>query len=80
MISQIRGATHSENIVANKYDTLAVEAAYLAHGQSMRFAELKQVIAPTAPLGQALMEKRVDDELDWQINQRKESYSVMAIE
>ena len=24
-------ATHSENIAANKYDTLAVEAAYLAH-------------------------------------------------
>jgi hypothetical protein len=27
-------ATHSENIAANRYDTLAVEAAYLAHGQS----------------------------------------------
>jgi len=38
-------ATHSENIAANKYDTLAVEAAYLAHGQSMRIAELKQSIA-----------------------------------
>ena len=129
-------ATHSENIAANKYDTLAVEAAYLAHGQSMRIAELKQsialyqhfqrpafnsratialgalvciennqeqkrylligpaagglsidseqgaiqIITPTAPLGQALMGKRVDDEVDWQINQRKESYRVMAIE
>jgi hypothetical protein len=31
-------ATHSKNIAANKYDTLAVEAAYLAHGQSMRIA------------------------------------------
>ena len=38
-------ATHSENIAANKYDTLAVEAAYLAHGQSTRIAELKQSIA-----------------------------------
>ncbi|CAA0081756.1 Transcription elongation factor GreA [Halioglobus japonicus] len=38
-------ATHSENIAANKYDTLAVEAAYLAHGQSMRIAELQQYIA-----------------------------------
>jgi len=129
-------ATHPENIAANKYDTLAVEAAYLAHGQSMRIAELKQsialyqhfqrptfnaratiqlgalvsieddqgqqrrlligpaaggvsidseqgpiqVITPTAPLGQALMGKRVDDEVDWQINQRKESFSIVAIE
>ena len=129
-------ATHVENIAANKYDTLAVEAAYLAHGQSMRIADLKQsitlyqhfqrptfnsratiqlgalvcieddqgqqrrfligpaagglsidseqgaiqIITPTAPLGQALMGKRVNDEVDLQINQRKESYSVMAIE
>ena len=29
-------ATSSENIAENKYDTLALEAAYLAHGQSMR--------------------------------------------
>jgi transcription elongation GreA/GreB family factor len=129
-------ATHSENIAANKYDTLAVEAAYLAHGQSMRIAELKQcialyqhfhrptfsagatialgaqacieddqgqqrrffvgpaagglsidseqgpvqVITPTAPLGQALMGKRVDDEVDWQFNRRKELFSIVAIE
>ena len=38
-------ATHSENIAANRYDTLAVEAAYLAHGQSMRIADLKQSIS-----------------------------------
>ena len=37
-------ATHSENIADNKYDTLAVEAAYLAHGQSMRIAQLQQFI------------------------------------
>ncbi|MFT4519050.1 MAG: transcription elongation GreA/GreB family factor [Halioglobus sp.] len=129
-------ATHSENIAANKYDTLAVEAAYLAHGQSMRIAELKQsialyqhfkrptfnesatialgalvciedeqeqqrrlligpaagglsidseqgpvlIITPTAPLGQALMGKRVDDEVDWRFNQRKASFSIVAIE
>jgi transcription elongation GreA/GreB family factor len=29
-------ATSSENIAENKYDTLALEAAYLAHGQSLR--------------------------------------------
>lgn len=129
-------ATHTENIAANKYDTLAVEAAYLAHGQSMRIAELKQsialyqhykrptfnaratiqlgalvaiegdqgqqrrfligpaagglsidseqgpvqVITPTAPLGQVLMGKRVGDEVDWQINQRKECFSIVTIE
>ena len=129
-------ATHSENIAANKYDTLAVEAAYLAHGQSMRIAELKQAIAlyqhfqrptfnpgatiqlgalvrieddqeqqrrlligpaagglsidseqgpvqvitPNAPLGQILMGKHVDYEVDWQINQHKQSFSIVAIE
>lgn len=129
-------ATHSENIAANKYDTLAVEAAYLAHGQSMRIAELKQsivlyqhfqrptfdthatiqlgalvciedeqgqqrrflvgpaaggltidsaqgaiqVITPTAPLGRALIGKRVDDEVDWQINQRKTPFSIVGVE
>jgi transcription elongation GreA/GreB family factor len=29
-------ATSSENVAENKYDTLALEAAYLAHGQSLR--------------------------------------------
>jgi transcription elongation GreA/GreB family factor len=37
-------ATHSENIADNKYDTLATEAAYLAHGQSVRIAELHDSI------------------------------------
>ena len=37
-------ATHSENIADNKYDTLAVEAAYLAHGQSIRISELQETI------------------------------------
>jgi len=129
-------ATHSENIADNKYDTLAVEAAYLAHGQSMRIAELQQsiavyqhfqrplfnadaiiqlgaliciagdqqqqrrlfigpaagglgidseqgriqVITPATPLGQVLMGKCVGDDVDWQINQRRESFRVVAIE
>ncbi|MBV1877137.1 MAG: GreA/GreB family elongation factor [Pseudomonadales bacterium] len=34
-------ATDAENIAENKYDTLGLEAAYLAHGQSQRAAELK---------------------------------------
>jgi transcription elongation GreA/GreB family factor len=29
-------ATHSENVAENRYDTLGLEAAYLAHGQSQR--------------------------------------------
>lgn len=37
-------ATHSENAAENKYDTLALEAAYLAHGQSVRIQELQQSI------------------------------------
>lgn len=32
-------ATDEENVAENKYDTLALEAAYLAHGQSQRVAE-----------------------------------------
>ena len=35
-------ATHSENIADNKYGTLALEAAYLAHGQSVRIADLQK--------------------------------------
>jgi transcription elongation GreA/GreB family factor len=38
-------ATHSENIAEHKYDTLGLEAAYLAHGQSMRITELQQALA-----------------------------------
>ena len=37
-------ATHSENVAENKYDTLGLEAAYLAHGQSLRIVELQSVI------------------------------------
>jgi len=37
-------AIHSENVADNKYDTLATEAAYLAHGQSVRIAELQEMI------------------------------------
>lgn len=37
-----QAATDKENIPENKYDTLALEAAYLAHGQSLRIDELHQ--------------------------------------
>jgi len=32
-------ATHAENVAENRYDTLGLEAAYLAHGQSLRVIE-----------------------------------------
>ena len=47
-------ATHADNVAENKYDTLGLEAAYLAHGQSKRVltcsADLKafENLRPTA--------------------------------
>ncbi|UXD88125.1 hypothetical protein [Thalassolituus hydrocarboniclasticus] len=35
-------ASHEANKPENKYDTLALEAAYLAHGQSERIRELQE--------------------------------------
>src|SRR3989344_7944608 len=38
-------ATHEEKIAENKYDTLGLEAAYLAAGQAKRVEEIKQSLA-----------------------------------
>ena len=38
-------ATHEENIAENKYDTLGLEAAYLATGQAQRAEAIRQVMA-----------------------------------
>ena len=38
-------ATNDENVAENKYDTLALEASYLAHGQAQRVAECEADIA-----------------------------------
>ena len=38
-------ATHTENVPENQYDTLALEAAYLAHGQSQRIEALQHSIS-----------------------------------
>ena len=38
-------ATHEENIAENKYDTLGLEAAYLATGQARRAVALRQAMA-----------------------------------
>lgn len=37
-------ATHEENIAENKYDTLGLEAAYLAIGQARRAAAIRQAM------------------------------------
>lgn len=38
-------ATHEENIAENKYDTLGLEASYLATGQARRAEALRQAIS-----------------------------------
>ena len=38
-------ATNKENAAENKYDTLGLEAAYLAHGQSERVMQLGEALA-----------------------------------
>lgn len=37
-------ASHEQSKPENQYDTLALEAAYLAHGQSARIAELQRQV------------------------------------
>lgn len=37
-------ATHEENVAENKYDTLGLEASYLATGQVRRMAEITQAL------------------------------------
>ncbi|QHI97510.1 transcription elongation factor GreAB [Xylophilus rhododendri] len=38
-------ATHEENVAENKYDTLGLEAAYLATGQARRAEAIRQAMA-----------------------------------
>jgi len=56
-------ATHEENVAENKYDTLGLEASYLATGQARRMEEIRQALllyeglvlrAPEGDLGIAL--------------------------
>lgn len=46
----IESATDDETVSEHKYDTLATEAAYLAHGQAMRIHDSKQEIHQIANL------------------------------
>ncbi|RZJ61702.1 MAG: transcription elongation factor GreAB, partial [Acidovorax sp.] len=45
MLAAHETATHEENIAENKYDTLGLEAAYLATGQARRAEGIRQAIA-----------------------------------
>ncbi|AZE66104.1 GreA/GreB family elongation factor [Pseudomonas synxantha] len=51
-------ATHEENIAENKYDTLGLEASYLAAGQAKRVEEIKHSLA----LCQNLQLRAFDDQ------------------
>ena len=56
-------ATHSENVAENKYDTLGLEAAYLAHGQSVRVADCQQELDEFKKLSsQNLLEQQAGDQ------------------
>lgn len=37
-------ATHKENVAENKYDTLGLEASYLAEGQAKRVAQCREAL------------------------------------
>jgi transcription elongation GreA/GreB family factor len=43
-------ATHEENIAENKYDTLGLEASYLALGQARRVEEIRAALAAWSAL------------------------------
>lgn len=47
-------ATHEENIAENKYDTLGLEAAYLATGQARRADAIRQAIVSWRSFSPAL--------------------------
>ena len=44
-LTAYEAATHEENIAENKYDTLGLEASYLATGQARRAAAIRQTLA-----------------------------------
>lgn len=44
-LTAYEAATHEENIAENKYDTLGLEASYLAAGQARRAEEIRQALS-----------------------------------
>ena len=63
-------ATHEENIAENKYDTLGLEASYLAAGQARRVEEIRQALT----LCQNLSLRPHDDQVGIQVG------ALMALE
>ncbi|WP_413110244.1 hypothetical protein [Thaumasiovibrio sp. DFM-14] len=55
-------ATHEESKAETQYDTIGLEAAYLAHGQSQRVADCESAILRLKAL--VLREFTEDDEID----------------
>ena len=125
-------ATSEENVAENKYDTLALEAAYLAQGQSHRITQCQAdidacinlpmanstkgslgalivlvddneqakyllicpvaggvklkwnehtvlVVTPKSPIGAALLNQQVDDQINITIVNKKQSYEILQI-
>jgi len=127
-------ATNDQNVAENKYDTLGLEAAYLAQGQQVRMAQCETdladyqrlfsnhqcdgrvrlgslvtviddndrhcyffigmaaggvklqigqeqllVITPDAPLGKALLNREVDDDITLSIGGKSIAYEITAI-
>lgn len=54
-------ATNKENAAENKYDTLGLEAAYLAHGQSERVVQLEKDLAAYVSLRERLKDHAIVD-------------------
>ena len=52
-------ATNKENAAENKYDTLGLEAAYLAHGQSERVVQLEKDLAAYVSLRKRLKDHAI---------------------
>ncbi|HIE88788.1 MAG TPA: transcription elongation factor GreAB, partial [Gammaproteobacteria bacterium] len=52
-------ATNKENAAENKYDTLGLEAAYLAHGQSERVVQLEKDLAVYVSLREHLKDHAI---------------------
>ena len=52
-------ATNKENAAENKYDTLGLEAAYLAHGQSERVVQLEKDLAVYVSLRERLKDHAI---------------------
>jgi len=50
-------ATHEENVAENKYDTLGLEAAYLAHGQAKRAAEIDAALQAYESISPEMLEQ-----------------------